>query len=124
MVTVDAAVASQRGWSPHLRGHLLQFDPRPAAAYSPASGVRLLLAAASLEIVRLAALRWLHPGVPRWLLLPALLGLALVVAPRLAGVTLSQLGFRPWRDWTATEKSYFLQVVAIANVVFLVVLAA
>ena len=74
--------------------------------------------------MRLAAVRWLYPGIPLWLLLPALLGLALLVVPRIAEVSLSQLGLRPWREWTTTEKSYFLQVVVIANVVFPIVLAA
>ena len=81
-----------------------------------------MLVAASVEVLRLAV-RWLYPGIPLWLWLPALLGLALLVVPALAGVKLSQLGFRPWRDWTPTEKSYFFQVVVIANVVFPVVLA-
>lgn len=124
MVTADAPVARQRRWSPHLRGHLLLFDRRPAPAYTAHVGVRLVLAAASLEVVRLAAVRWLYPGVPLWLLLGALLGLALLAVPGIAGARLSQLGFRPWRDWTATEKSYFLQVLVIANVVFPIVLAA
>ena len=89
----------------------------------PHAGVRLLLTAVSVEVVRLAAVRWLYPGIPLWLLLPALLGLALLVVPSIASVKLSQLGFRSWRDWTATEKSYFFQLVVIANVVFPVVLA-
>jgi membrane protease YdiL (CAAX protease family) len=83
-----------------------------------------LVAAAFVEVVRLAALTWLYPGIPLRLLLPALVALGLLVVPGIAGVKLSQLGFRPWRDWTATEKSYFLQVLLIANVVFPIVLAA
>jgi membrane protease YdiL (CAAX protease family) len=83
-----------------------------------------LLAAAFVEVVRLATLTWLYPGIPLSLLLPALVALGLLVVPGIAGVKLSQLGFRPWRDWTATEKSYFLQVLLIANVVFPIVLAA
>lgn len=116
--------APRHGWSPHLRGHLLLFDRRPTPASISHVGVRLLLAGAVAEIVRLAAVRWLYPGIPLWLLLPALLGFALLVVPRIAGVRLSQLGLRPWRDWTTTERSYFLQVVVIANVVFPAVLAA
>ena len=30
----------------------------------------------------------------------------------------SDIGFRHWRDWNRTEKSYFVQAVIIANVVF------
>jgi len=109
--------------SPHLRGHLLLFDSKLAPAPSTDAGVRLLSAAGVVEFVRLLAVRWLYPTVPLWLLLPALLGLALWVVPGIAGVKLSQLGFRRWRDWTTTEKSYFVQVVVIANVVFPIVLA-
>ena len=86
------------------------------------AGVRLLLVAAAVEAMRLAV-RWLYPGIPVWLLLPSLLGLALLAVPGFAGVKLSQLGLRPWRDWTPTERSYFVQVVVIANVVFPIVLA-
>lgn len=53
---------------------------------------------------------------------PARVGALLVSV--VAGVALSRLGFRPWRDWSVTETSYFLQVVVIANVVFPIVLAA
>lgn len=123
MVTGDATVAPERWWGPHLRGHLLLFDRPPAPAYGPRAGVRLLLAAVLLEVVRLAAVRWLHPGVPLGPLLAALLGLALLAGPLLAGVAPSQLGFRRWRDWTLTERSYFLQVVVLANVIFPLVLA-
>src|SRR3972149_4857414 len=124
MVTSDATPAPQQRWSPHLRGHLFLFDRMPSPSDTPSAGVRLLLAAAFVEVVRLAALTWLYPGVPLGLLLPALVALGLLVVPGIAGVKLSQLGFRPWRDWTATEKSYFLQVLLIANVVFPIVLAA
>ena len=113
-----------RRWSPHLRGHLLLFDRRPTPALTAHAGGRLLLAAAVVEVVRLAAVRWLYPAIPLWLLLPALLGLGLLMVPGIAGVRLSRLGFRPWRDWSAPEKSYFLQVVVIVNVVFLIVVAA
>ena len=62
--------------------------------------------------------------IPLWLLLPAVLGIALLVVLRIAKVELSQLGLRPWRDWTTTERSYFVQVVVIANVIFPTVFAA
>ena len=75
-----------------------------------------------LEILRLAASTWLHLPIPLWLLIPLLLGLALL-AVRWTDLTFSQIGLRRWRDWTATERSYFVQVLVIANVVFPVVLA-
>ena len=110
--------------SPHLRGHLLLFDPKPAPVHSPSAGARLLVAAGFVEVVRLVAVRWRYPVIPLWLLLPVLLGLALWAVSGIAGVKLSHLGFRRWRDWTTTEKSYFLQVLLIANVVFPIVLGA
>ena len=109
--------------SPHLRGHLLQFDRRSAPAYEAGVGWRLFVTAVVLEAVRLVAVRWLSPVVPLPLLLPALLALSLVLIPAGTGVTLTQLGLRPWREWSATETSYFVQVVIIANVVFLAVFA-
>jgi len=123
MDAVDANATSRHRWSPHLRGHLLLFDRTPALAYCANAGSRLLLIAAFVEGLRLTAVKWLYPAIPLWLLLPALLGLGLLVVRGATGVRLSQLGFRSWRDWTATEKSYFCQVVGVANVVFPVVLA-
>jgi membrane protease YdiL (CAAX protease family) len=38
-------------------------------------------------------------------------------------MSLSSIGFRRWREWTTTEKSYFLQVLVIANVLFPIVFA-
>jgi membrane protease YdiL (CAAX protease family) len=119
----DTTVAPQRRLSPHLRGHLLLFDRRSAPPLSAHAGRRLVLAATFVEVVRLAAVRWLYPDVPLWLLLPALLGLGSLLVTRMEGAGLSRLGFRAWRDWSAVEKSYFLQVVVIANVVFPIVLA-
>ena len=123
MVPVDATVAREHRWSPHLRGHLLQFGRPPVPAYRPHAGVRLVLAAVLVEAVRLSIPRWLAPGVPLWLLLPLVLGLGLVTVLGVTGVPLSQLGLRRWRDWTMTEKSYFVQVVVLASVVFPLVLA-
>ena len=58
------------------------------------------------------------------MLLLALVVAALLMVRRIARLRLSQLGFRPWRLWTTTEKSYFLQVLVIANVAFPLALAS
>jgi membrane protease YdiL (CAAX protease family) len=110
--------------SPHLRGHLLRFDGAKVESHPSSGGHRALLAAVTLELLRLATVHWLGAAIPLWLLLPLLLGLALAAVPLLCGVELAAIGLRPWRAWTLTEKSYFIQVVLLANVVFLVVLAA
>jgi len=124
MATPDAEPRTEQRLSPHLRGHLLLFDKRPTAKHEASAGVRLLLAAVALEVVRLAAVTSLRPSVPLWLLLPLLLGLALLAVPALAGLKLSHIGFHRWREWTRTEKSYFLQVILFANLLFPLVLAA
>lgn len=107
----------------HLRGHLLRFGEQPPSTLGSSHGVRLLVIAAALEVSRLAAVWWLD----QWrveLLVPALLWVAALLAIACAGVTPSQLGFRRWSQWSTTEKSYFVQVVVLANVVFPLVLAA
>src|SRR5882672_4681317 len=124
MVKVDSTTTPRHRWSPHLRGHLLLFDRKSEPAPTAHAGVRLLFVGALIELVRLATVRWLYPGIPAWLLLPALLGFAVLMVPGIARVSLSQFGLRPWHDWTTTERSYFLQVIVIANVVFPIVLAA
>ena len=124
MIRASATPQLGNRWSRHLRGHLLLFERRPWPAHSHSAGFRLLVVAAGLEILRLSAVRWLYPRAPLWLLLPLLLGVAMVSVPAIAGVRLSQLGFRRWGEWTTTEKSYFLQVVIIATGLLLIVLAA
>ena len=104
--------------NPHLRGHLLLFDRRPAPVISSAAG--LFIAALALEALRVAVVGFI--AVPLWMLLPALLALSLV-AVRVAGVKFAELGLRPWREWSNTEGSYFFQVLLLANVVFPLVLA-
>ena len=123
MVTAEPAAGWRERSSPHLRGHLLLFDQPPAPTYDAHTGLRLLLTAVLLEVVRLAAVKWLYPAAPLWLLLPLLLGFALLIVPIVTGLRLSALGLRRWADWSVTEKSYLLQVVVIANVVFAIVLA-
>lgn len=123
MIRADEAPQLGNPWIRHLRGHLLLFERRPWPAYSDSAGFRLLLVAGGLEILRLIAVRWLYPRVPLWILLPLLLGVAVVSVPAITGVRLSQLGFRRWGEWTTTEKSYFLQVVIIAAVLLLIVIA-
>lgn len=75
-------------------------------------------------MVRLGLLKWFYPAVPLLVLIPIFLGIALLAIPLAARVRFSQLGFRPWREWSLTEKSYFGQVFVIANVVFPLVFAA
>jgi len=107
----------------HLRGHVLLFDRQPAPRYDPSIGFRLLITAAALEATRLGLVIGFYPSFPLLILLPLLLGLALLAIPLIARVKFSEIGFRRWREWSATEKSYFVQVLIIANVVFPLVFA-
>jgi membrane protease YdiL (CAAX protease family) len=83
-----------------------------------------LFIAVLLETIRLGAVRWLYPALPLLVLVPLFLILAVLAVRLGAGLRLSQIGFRPWREWTVTEKSYFVQVLVIANIVFPLVFAA
>jgi membrane protease YdiL (CAAX protease family) len=113
-----------KGLIVHLQGHVLLFDQKPAPQFEASAGLRLLFFAVILEAVRLGVVRWFYPKVPLLILLPLLLGCALLAVRFGAGLRLSQIGFKPWRQWNAIEKSYFVQVLIIANVVFSLVFAA
>ena len=104
------------------KGHVLLFDKaatRPA--HSESAGARLLLYALLLEAFRVALNA---TPLPISIRAPLYLALALLAIHRGVRVRWSDIGFRHWRDWNRTEKSYFVQVVIIANVVFGSVFAA
>jgi membrane protease YdiL (CAAX protease family) len=102
---------------------VLLFEHKPAPQYDASAGLRLLIVAVVLEAVRLGVVRWFYPKVPLLILVPLLLACALLAIRFGAGLKLSQIGFKPWRQWNAIEKSYFVQVLIIANVVFPLIFA-
>ena len=112
----------------HLQGHLFLFETRRPSAYDSSTALRLLLIFILLEGVigpRLSLFNLFGlPLPPAWLRVPALLVLAMVLVRFFAGVSLAQIGLYPWRDWNVTEKSYFIQVLVIANVVLGILFAA
>jgi CAAX protease family protein len=114
-----------RRLGPFLRGHLLLFDKREDPLYSPAVGTRLLAIFVVLELVvgpRASLLSWLGFAPPDRRLRVALLLAASVLAARFwAKVSLSDIGFLPWRKWTTTEKLYLAQVVLLAAALFIAV---
>jgi membrane protease YdiL (CAAX protease family) len=125
MISPDSpAFPRSRGLLVHLRGHVLLFDRKPAAQHEASAGTRLLLLVVVLEAVRLGLTRFFYSIVPLLILVPLFLACALLAVRFGAGLKLSQIGFRPWHKWTATEKSYFVQLLIIANVVFPLVFAA
>ncbi|PYK28953.1 MAG: hypothetical protein DME57_11600 [Verrucomicrobia bacterium] len=107
----------------HLRGHVLLFDQKPASQHDLPAGTRLLVIFVVLEALRLGVFRLFYPLLPLLILVPLFLGCALLSVRFVAGLRLSKIGLNPWRKWTATEKSYFVQLLIIANVVFPVVFA-
>jgi membrane protease YdiL (CAAX protease family) len=113
-----------RGLLVHLRGHLLLFDKKAVCQYEASSGICLLFLVVALEAARLSVLRWFYPTIPLLILVLLLLGCALLAIRFVAGLRLSQIGFYRWRKWTTTEKSYFVQLLIIGNVVFPIVFAA
>jgi membrane protease YdiL (CAAX protease family) len=107
----------------HFQGHVFLFEAkRPLPIYDSSAGLRLLLIFILLEGVigpRLPLFRVFGlPLPPTWLRVPVLLVLAMVLVRFFAGVRLAQIGLFRWTDWSVTEKSYFVQVFLIANVVF------
>jgi membrane protease YdiL (CAAX protease family) len=104
------------------RGHVFLFDKAPrAAAYTETAGTRLLLIGAGLEAIRLTRTQFLPAGLPLWLEISIYLAMALVATRVFARVSWTQIGFSPWAQWNAIEKSYLIQVVILVNVVFLAI---
>ena len=114
------ARSGARDLSVHWRGHAFLFDKKDAPAYEATAGLRLLLIFLALEGGRALPLySWLRLRVPPiWLRVPVMLGLALLMVRFVAGVTMPQIGIRPWREWSGTEKSYAVQIFLIGNIVF------
>jgi CAAX protease family protein len=125
MVKPESPVSSKSGGLLlHLRGHVLLFDQRPLPDYDASTGMRLLGSAIVLEALRLVTIPWLHPGVHLLILVPLFVACALLLVRFVAGLKLWQIGLYPWREWSPVEKSYFIQLLVLANVVFPLVFAS
>lgn len=92
----------------HAKAHLLMFEPRVMEGYSAAAGLRLLAVFVVLEAI--VGPRRAPPAV--------MLAVALIAIRYAGGVPLSRIGLYGWRRWTTSEKSYFVQVVPLALVIF------
>jgi membrane protease YdiL (CAAX protease family) len=112
------------GFLIHLAGHVLLFDKRPASEFNASAGVRLLAIAIVVEALRLVAVKGLYQAVPLLILVLLFLVCALLLVRFVAGLRFRQIGFYPWREWTPVEKSYFIQLLVLANVVFSFVFAS
>jgi membrane protease YdiL (CAAX protease family) len=122
----ESGTSGSRRWSglsDHVRGHFLLFDKESPQRFDATTGGRLLLSAAGIEVVRLIALRWTYAVVPLVIFVSILLACALLLVRFAAGLELSRIGLYPWQGWQPVEKSYFVQLLVIANVVFPFILA-
>ena len=125
MVKPESSVSPKSsGLLVHLRGHVLLFDQKAPPDYDASTGMLLLAIALGLEAVRVVAVAWLHGAVPVLILVPLFLACALLLVRFVAGLRLRQIGLYPWREWTPVEKSYFIQLLVLANVVFPFVFAS
>jgi membrane protease YdiL (CAAX protease family) len=101
------------------RGHVFLFDKeREPATFGDTAGIRLLLIVTGLEIIRLLRNQFLLRFLPFWLEVPIYLAMVLAATRFVAAVGLGQIGFSRWTQWNATERSYFIQVLILVNVVF------
>ena len=113
-----------QGFLVHLAGHILLFDKKPAPDYNALGGMRLLAIAILVEALRLVAVKQLYPAVPLVIFVLLFLVCALFLVRFVAGLRFRQIGLYPWRDWTPVEKSYFIQLLILANIVFPFVFAS
>lgn len=106
--------------SSHWRGHFLLFERKERPALDAAAALRLLVIFVMLEGLlgpRFELLKILGlPDPPAWLRIVILLTLALLLVRFFARIAFLRIGFVPWRECSATEKSYFVQVVGIVGV--------
>ena len=77
-----------------------------------------------VEAFRLVFVRWFYAALPLLILVLLLLASTLLLVRFAARLKLSQIGLYPWREWHPVEKSYFVQLLIIANVVFPLVFAS
>ena len=113
-----------RGLTVHARGHFLLFDPRSAPHWDAETGARLLLIAVGVEAIRLVAVGWLHPTVPLLILVLLFLAGLLGSVRFVRGSSCRRSDYIRGATWSAVEKSYFVQLLVIANVVFPLVFAS
>jgi membrane protease YdiL (CAAX protease family) len=106
------------------RGHLLLFDRPASPLCAPTQGRTLLWIFLGFEGVvrpvldeagkRLALVQCVWWPLAETTLLTGLSCAILLIS----GIQLSQIGLRPWRLWSKTEKLYFVQIVPITICVF------
>ena len=107
-----------------LRGYLLLFEWRQAAAYTAATGAALLVVFCTLEYAvgpRTHILNMLGIDQPApWQRVLALTALA-VLGARLVGARFSDIGLLRPTQWTSTEVLYLAQAITIGVAILVVV---
>jgi membrane protease YdiL (CAAX protease family) len=101
------------------------FDKPPPRTWAAQTGLKLLLVVLAMEfairpIIRITGEKLNFSNKPWWELfqLSVVLCLSILLVVKIAKVQLSDLGLRPWREWSATEKNYFPQTLALAIAIF------
>ena len=107
------------------RGQVFMFDKPIDAGWRPDQGLRLLAIFAFLEFAFRPLLGTLAKSFGFnhqiwWQLASQIifLGTAILVTLVFAKVNLAQIGLRPWKSWSATEKHYFVQTLIITIDIF------
>ena len=110
---------------PFWRGHLFLFNPRKTKDYTSQQGFKLLLVFLLVEII-------LRPLIlissksfeinDRYWWLAVNVSILTILAYQLVRIFIkmhsSQLGLYAWKNWTTTEKLYFLQIIPITIIIF------
>jgi membrane protease YdiL (CAAX protease family) len=110
---------------PFWRGHLFLFQPPKVKTYNAQQGFKMLLVFLLMEIILrpliLFCSKWFEITDRYWwtlvnvTILTILVFLLVRIFIKIRG---SQLGLYAWKNWSKTEKLYFIQIIPIATIVF------
>ena len=110
---------------PFWRGHLFLFHPPKAEPYNAQQGFKMLLVFLLMEIILRPLIlffsKWFEITDRYWWT-PVNVTILTIIAYLLIKIFIklrsSQLGLRSWKNWSTTEKLYFLQIIPIAIIIF------
>ena len=110
---------------PFWRGHLFLFPPPKAEPYNAQQGFKMLLVFLLMEIILRPLIlffsKWFEITDRYWWT-PVNVTILTIIAYLLIRIFIklrgSQLGLHTWKNWSTTEKLYFLQIIPIAIIIF------
>lgn len=110
---------------PFWRGHLFLFDPPKGKIYNSQQGFKMLLVFLLMEFILrpliLFCSKWFEITDRSWWTLfnvTILTILACLLIRIFINIRGSQLGLQAWKNWSKTERLYFLQIIPIAVIIF------